>query len=68
MDPALATARAAETRGPQAAAIVISFTVIAFLAVGLRFITRFLITKRPGLEDAFIGIAVVRILLEHNEW
>jgi hypothetical protein len=39
--------------------IVISMTVLAILALALRLFTRFLIIKKPALEDAFIVTAMV---------
>ncbi|KAJ6260788.1 hypothetical protein Dda_5017 [Drechslerella dactyloides] len=47
-----------ETRGPMTTAIVISFTSFALVIVLLRTITRFVIIKRPGLEDYFLVVAM----------
>ncbi|KAF3902088.1 hypothetical protein ABW21_db0201828 [Orbilia brochopaga] len=49
---------AGETRGPMTTAIVISFTAFALVIVTLRTVTRFVIIKRPGLEDYFLVIAM----------
>ncbi|KAK6510253.1 hypothetical protein TWF481_004970 [Arthrobotrys musiformis] len=47
-----------ETRGPMTAAIVITFTAFALVVVSLRAVTRFIIIRRPGLEDYFLVIAM----------
>ncbi|KAK6526549.1 hypothetical protein TWF694_005131 [Orbilia ellipsospora] len=47
-----------ETRGPMTAAIVITFTAFALVVVTLRAVTRFIIIRRPGLEDYFLVIAM----------
>ncbi|KAF3932469.1 hypothetical protein ABW19_dt0204392 [Dactylella cylindrospora] len=47
-----------ETRGPMTSAIVITFTSFALVIVALRTITRFVIIRRPGLEDYFLIIAM----------
>ncbi|KAF3912468.1 hypothetical protein ABW20_dc0104410 [Dactylellina cionopaga] len=47
-----------ETRGPLTAAIVITFTAFALVIVTLRAITRFVIIRRPGLEDYFLVTAM----------
>jgi hypothetical protein len=41
-------------------AVNITFTVIAVTAVALRLVTRLLIVKNAGVDDAFIGVAAVR--------
>ncbi|PGH18990.1 hypothetical protein AJ79_00023 [Helicocarpus griseus UAMH5409] len=55
---AAASAAALESRGPQARAIIIAFTVLGFCAVALRFTSRFAILKRYGIEDLLIGISI----------
>ncbi|KAK6360014.1 hypothetical protein TWF696_001135 [Orbilia brochopaga] len=47
-----------ETRGPMTTAIVISFTAFALVIVTLRTVTRFVIIRRPGLEDYFLVVAM----------
>ncbi|EPS38843.1 hypothetical protein H072_7393 [Dactylellina haptotyla CBS 200.50] len=47
-----------ETKGPMTAAIVITFTAFALVIVTLRAVTRFIIIRRPGLEDYFLVIAM----------
>lgn len=39
--------------------VTISFTILAFIATSLRFITRFGIVRNAGLDDLVISIAVV---------
>jgi len=50
---------AAENHGPKTIAIVVSFTVLAFLCVVLRFVTRTRLTHLVGWEDYFIAFAMV---------
>ncbi|KAK6499471.1 hypothetical protein TWF506_004101 [Arthrobotrys conoides] len=53
-----ATPPSGESRGPMTAAIVITFTAFALVIVSLRAVTRFIIIRRPGLEDYFLVIAM----------
>ena len=60
LTPEQVAALRAESKQPTAAAIVITFTVLSFSVVLLRYGTRFVWLRNPGLEDYFIGIAMVR--------
>ncbi|KAK6351979.1 hypothetical protein TWF718_005127 [Orbilia javanica] len=53
-----------ENRGPMTAAIVITFTSFALVIVSLRAVTRFIIIRRPGLEDYFLVIAMASTPIE----
>ncbi|KAK6338514.1 hypothetical protein TWF730_002577 [Orbilia blumenaviensis] len=52
-----------ENRGPMTAAIVITFTAFALIIVSLRAVTRFIIIRRPGLEDYFLVIAMAAAIV-----
>ncbi|KAK4623368.1 Wortmanamides biosynthesis cluster protein C [Fulvia fulva] len=45
--------------GSAVVGVTISFTILAFIATSLRFITRFGIVRNAGLDDLVISIAVV---------
>jgi len=50
-----------EDNGPLTNAVVIAFTVFAFITVALRIFTRACLLRNVGLEDYFIALAMVRI-------
>ncbi|KAK6517555.1 hypothetical protein TWF281_004205 [Arthrobotrys megalospora] len=52
-----------ENRGPMTAAIVITFTAFALVIVTLRTVTRFIIIRRPGLEDYFLIVAMAAAIV-----
>lgn len=56
----LAALRTESKRTPSLA-IVVVFTTIASIVVALRYVSRFIILKQPGLDDYMIGIALVYI-------
>lgn len=53
-------ARRTDTKQPTALAVVITFTVLAFISVSLRYFTRFITIKNPGWDDYIVGVAMVR--------
>jgi hypothetical protein len=61
--PSLPPAQVAElkgqSKGPTTIGIVVSMTILSFLFVTCRLITRFGIIKNPGIEDYVIAIAMV---------
>lgn len=46
-------------------ATIVALSIISFIAVSLRLVTRFAIVKQSGWDDAFITVAWVRFLLLH---
>ena len=50
----------AEDMGPTCNAIVISFTIIAFISVSLRFYTRAILVRNVGWDDYCILLSMVR--------
>ncbi|KAF2737808.1 hypothetical protein EJ04DRAFT_590519 [Polyplosphaeria fusca] len=50
---------AKEDRGPTMLAISYLFTTLALISVVLRFITRIAIVRHIGIEDVFMGVAMV---------
>jgi hypothetical protein len=39
--------------------VILSFTVLAVIAAGLRLLTRFFISKAAGADDAFVAVSTV---------
>lgn len=58
---------AAEDHGPKTIGIVVSFTVLAFLCVILRFYTRTRLTHLVGWEDHLIALAMVILFSGHGK-
>jgi hypothetical protein len=58
---------ASEDHGPRTIGIVIAFTVLAFLSVILRFVTRTRLTHLVGWEDYLIALAMVFPAPGHGE-
>lgn len=57
--PEKLAAMAAEDLGPLTIAVVIVFTVVAFICVCLRIFTRILLVHNVGVEDYFIALSMV---------
>jgi len=49
---------AGESKQGEALGVIISFTILAFITVMLRYFTRFGLLRKPGLEDYLIGVAM----------
>lgn len=54
------------SRGNLILALVIVFTSLAVLLAMLRLYTRFILLKTPAIDDAFISLAVVSLLMITN--
>ena len=48
----------ADTRQPEALAVIITFTAIAGITLCMRYFTRVFLVKKPGLDDYLIAIAM----------
>lgn len=59
LPPAQLDILAKENRGPGSVGLVVTFTVLAFICVGLRLFSQFYLVRNVGLEDYFITISMV---------
>jgi hypothetical protein len=64
LPPQVLAALARDDLGPKTLGLVYSFTFLALICVALRFFSRIKFTKMLGLEDYFIGISAVRMILQ----
>lgn len=53
----------AASKGPQVLAIIITFPILALIAVTMRLYTRFRLVNSPSYEDFAIFLAMVKHLL-----
>jgi len=59
MSPEQLAAMQKENLGPGSVALIVTFTVLAVVCVGLRLFSRLRLVKNIGLEDYFIALSMV---------